>query len=95
MAGEGGYQEQIKPGKDKVTGDQIAKGAIDLSHFSPALFTEFRKITLHKHTGVGSTRVSLADVEGAFPAGGFYMYGTNKTKYLVRIVAGAFDITAL
>lgn len=91
----GQYQEQVRPGKSQTTGDQIANGAIELRHLSGGLFAEIRNIQLHKHTGVKSGRVSLAEIEGVFPAAGFLMYGTNSAKYRVTIVAGVLTVTAV
>lgn len=89
------YSDSVRPGKDQITGDQIAPGSIELQHFSPGLFAEFRQIQLHPHTGVKSVRVKLQDLDGAFTSSGFYMYGTNGTKYRVTIVAGVLTVTAV
>ena len=91
-----GVSEELKrPGKNKVTGDDIANGAIGLRHLDPALFSEFRQIALHSHTGVKSRRVLMQDLDGYFPKGGFYMYDTAGTRYKVTITGGAFVLTAV
>lgn len=90
----GAAETFIRPGKAQITGDQIAPGAIDLQHLSPGLFAEFRQIALHPHTGVKSVRIKLSDLEGAFNKTGFYMYGTNGTRYNITIVAGVLTVTA-
>lgn len=94
----GSYQEFTRPGKDLTTGDQIASGAIELRHFSAALFSEFRQIQLHPHTGVKSVRVKLQDLDGYFPKSGFVMYSSDGAeKYRVTIDSGtnAFVITQI
>jgi hypothetical protein len=74
MADGGGFNEQIRPGKSLITGDQIAPGAINLSHLSQALFAEFRQISLHNHSGVKTRQIDCADLTGSF----------NKTGIPVR-----------
>lgn len=92
----GSYQEFTRPGKSLITGDQIAPGAIDLSHFSPSLFAEFRQIALHPHSGVKSRRIQLQDLEGSFTQDGFLIRSPNGTRWRIRIDnAGTITATAV
>ena len=90
------YSEQVRPGKDQITGDSIAPGAIELRHLSAQLFSEMRQIALHTHSGVKSRRVKLQDLEGYFSKDGFYMYSSDTlAKYRVTISSGALVVTAV
>lgn len=82
--------------KNVTDGASIGNGEIGFNHLDPALFSEIRNIQLHKHTGTGSTKVKIQDLEGYFPRGGFIMYSSDGTKkYLVTINSGtgAFVLT--
>ena len=91
----GGYSEQKSAPKSLISSDQIAPGAIELRHLSAALFSEIQKIALHPHTGVGSKRIKISDLEGAFGTGGFYGYSSDGTKryHITLNTSGAFVIT--
>lgn len=90
----GGYAEFKSSPKSLVTSDQIGPGQIQLQHLDAALFAEIRQISLHNHKGAKSRRVNLADLEGAFPVQGFYMYDDAGARYHVTIHSGAFVLTA-
>lgn len=66
--------------KPLTSGDQIAPGSIELGHLSPGLFSEFRQLSLHSHTGVKSRKIKLSDLEGAFRKEGFILYSNDGTK---------------
>ncbi len=88
-------EELARPGKNKITGDDIATGSIGLRHLDAALFSEIRQIALHSHSGVKSRQVQVQDLTGYFPKSGFYMYDTAGTKYKITITGGAFVLTAV
>jgi hypothetical protein len=92
-----GYSSQKGAPKGLVTGDDIERGAIGLIHLDPGLFVEIQKIALHAHTGTGSRKVNLRDLEGSFGTNGFYMYSMDGTKkFHIQIDnAGTFVITAV
>lgn len=82
--------------KQPTTGSSVGEGEIDFVHLAPALFTEIRNIQLHTHSGVGSRKVKIQDLEGYFPVSGFIMYSSDGTKrYQVTIDSGtgAFVLT--
>lgn len=89
-----GYATHKSDAKSPVTGEQIAKGSIELHHLAPSLFTEIQKLGLHSHTGAGSRKVKMTDLQGAFGSGGFYMYDVSGARYKVTISGGAFVLTA-
>jgi hypothetical protein len=79
-----------------TTSEDVGPGQIKLEHLDPALFTEIRSIALHAHTGQGSRKVLIRDLDGYFPAGGFYMYssdGTKKYKVTINSATGEFVLT--
>lgn len=81
----GNYQEFTRPGKNLITGNQIAPGAIELQHFSPALFSEFRQIALHAHTGVKSSKVKMQDLDGSFNSNGILIRSPNGALWRVKV----------
>lgn len=88
--------EFLRPGKNQVTSDQIAPGAIGLEHLGPGLFSELRQISLHNHSGVKSRKVQIQDLDGYFSRSGFLMYSSDGTKrYRVTVDSGtgAFVLT--
>lgn len=91
-----GYATFKEAPKDLIKSEDIGAGQIELRHLSGALFTEFRQLNLHSHTGVRSRRISLKYLTGAFSKTGFYMYSSDATKkYHVTInsATGAFVLT--
>lgn len=85
MSGDS-YKKFAFTPKTVTDGSGIGPGEVGFSHLDPALFAEVRNIQLHKHTGIGSTKVKLQDVEGYFPSIGFLAYSSDGTKkYLVTI----------
>lgn len=89
------YSEQVRPGKNMITGDDIASGSISLRHLDPGLFSEFRQIQLHTHTGVKSSRVRMTDLTGSFPKEGIYIRSTNGTMWRITVSdAGALQAVA-
>ena len=90
------YQTFAYAGKSPVKGDDIGPGQIELRHLSAALFSEIRSVQLHNHSGVGSKRIQLNDLEGNFPLTGFKMISADGTKWQVTMSnAGAFVITEI
>ena len=84
--GDGNYKKFAFTPKEVIAGGGIGEGEVDFAHLSPSLFAEIRNIQLHSHTGVGSTRVKIQDLEGYFPKAGFIMYSSDGTKkYQVTI----------
>ena len=79
------YQTFAHTGKTLVKSEDIGPGQIQLSHLSPALFSEIRMIQLHNHSGVGSVRLNLSGTEGFFPLTGYKMIAANGNKYQVTI----------
>mgnify|MGYP000861741293 CR=1 FL=1 len=73
-------EEFSRSPKPLVTTEQLAPGSVRLSHFSPELFTEFRQIGLHSHTGTRSRKVRTVDLDGAYGKDGFIMYSNDGTK---------------
>lgn len=81
-----GYAEFKSSPKTVTTSDQIGPGQIKLFHLSEELFSEIRKISLHSHTGSGSRKVNLRDLEGAFGKDGFILYSNDGSKrYRIQI----------
>ena len=60
--------------KSPVTSDQIGDSQVQLHHLAPELYTEIRKLSLHSHTGQGSKRVNIRNLEGSFGNAGFLIY---------------------
>lgn len=89
-----GYSQFKSSPKNVIQSGDIGPGQIQLHHLDPGLFSEIRSLALHNHKGAKSRRINLADLEGAFGIGGFYMYGTNGTRYNVTIIAGVLTVTA-
>jgi hypothetical protein len=80
-----GYQTFSGSPKALVKSEDIGNGQININHLSPALYTEFRKIGLHSHSGQGSRRIELSSLTGAFGSVGFYMYSDDGTLWQVTI----------
>ena len=88
MAGEN-YKKFAFTPKEVIAGGGVGEGEIDFGHLSPGLFAEIRNIQLHSHTGVGTTRVKIQDLDGYFLKSGFIMYSSDGTKkYQVTIDSG-------
>jgi len=75
-----GYMSFANSPKPLTKGEDVGQGQIDLRHLSPSLFAEIQKIGLHNHSGVGSRKIKLADLEGGFGKNGFIMYSEDATK---------------
>jgi len=75
-----GYATFATAGKDLAKAESIGAGQIQLSHLSPALFSELRLINTHNHSGSKSKQINLSDLTGAFSSRGFYMWSSDKTK---------------
>lgn len=72
--------------KDAIEGGSIGEGEVDFSHLTPALYSEIRNIQLHAHTGTGSTRLKLQNMDGYFPRTGFVLYSdSGLKKYAITI----------
>jgi len=89
-----GYSTFKSSPKSLIQSGDIGQGQVKLEHLDPGLFTEIKAVGLHNHSGTKSRRVKIPDLEGAFGSDGFYMYGTNGTRYHVTIVAGVLTVTA-
>lgn len=89
----GGFDESVRPGKQLITGEQIAPGAIDLSHLSKALFAEFRQIALHNHSGVKSVQIDMANLTGSFNKTGIAIRSTNGHVWHI-VVDNSGNVTA-
>lgn len=89
-----GYSTFKGSPKNVIQSTDIGPGQIKQEHLDPGLYSEIKSIGLHNHSGTKSRRIKIQDLEGAFPSTGFYMYGTNGTRYLVTIVAGVLTVTA-
>ncbi len=91
-----GYQTFAHTGKDLIKSEDIGPGQIELRHLSPALYSSFRMIDLHNHSGVGSVKMSLSNTEGFFPLDGFKMASSDGKKWkVVMNTSGAFVITQI
>jgi len=95
MAGD--YKKFAYRPKDAIEGGSIGEGEVDFQHLTPALYSEIRNIQLHAHTGTGSTRLKLQNVDGYFPRAGFVMYSDDGTKkYAITITnAGIIEATEI
>lgn len=91
-----GYSSFKSSPKSVIQSSDIGDGQIQARHLDPGLFTEIKNIGLHNHSGTKSRRIQTKDLEGPFPAGGFYMYSSDSTKrYRITIDSGtgAFVLT--
>lgn len=79
------FDDQTRPGKSQITGDQIANGAIELRHLSQALFAEFRQIGTHNHSGVKTAQINLQDLMGSFNKGGIAVRSPNGTVWHIKV----------
>lgn len=75
-----GYSSFKESPKALITSDQIGPGQIELEHFAPSLFSEFRQISLHTHSGVKSRQIEMKDLTGAFGKNGFLLYANDGSK---------------
>jgi len=66
--------------KDQIDSGSLGEGEVDFQHLAPALFSEIRNIQLHQHTGTGSSRLKLQNIDGYFPRAGFCMYSDSGAK---------------
>lgn len=80
--------------KDAVEGGSIGEGEVDFGHLAPALFSEIRNIQLHQHTGTGSTRLKLQNMDGYFRRDGFVMYSNDGTKKFAITINNAGVLAA-
>ena len=84
-----GYATFKEAAKELIKAEGIGDGQIQLRHLSAPLFTEFRQLNLHSHSGVRSRRINIKYLTGSFPLTGFYMYSSDATKkYHVTIDSG-------
>jgi hypothetical protein len=86
----------FKP-KDQIDGGSLGEGEVDFEHLSAPLFSEIRNIQLHTHTGTGSARLQLQNIDGYFSRDGFVIYSTSGLKkYQITIndsgVLGATEV---
>ena len=83
--------------KDQIDGSSLAEGEVDFNHLAPALFAEIRNIQLHSHTGIGSTRLKLQNIDGYFPRSGFVLYSdSGQKKFSITINdAGVLSATEI
>lgn len=79
------FDQQVRPGKSLITGDQIAPGAIELSHLAKALFAEFRQIALHNHSGTKSVQIDMANLTGSFNKTGIAIRSPNGTIWHIKV----------
>lgn len=94
----GNYSKFAFRPKDPIEGGSIGEGEIDFAHLAPSLFAEIRNIQLHTHSGTGSTKVKLQNLDGYFPRTGYIMYSdTGLKRYAITIndsgVLAATEIT--
>jgi hypothetical protein len=81
-----GYQTFSTKPKSLTKAEDVGPGQIGLSHLDPALFAQMQRVGLHNHSGTGSRRVKLQDLEGEWGKNGFLMYSLDGTKrYRIRI----------
>jgi hypothetical protein len=80
--------------KDQIDGGSLAEGEVDFNHLAPALFSEIRNIQLHQHTGTGSSRLKLQNIDGYFPRAGFVMYSDDGTKRFAITINNAGVLAA-
>lgn len=93
-----GYASFSNSPKALTTSDQIGSGQIELRHLSPSLFTEFRQIALHNHSGTKSRKIDISNLEGSFKKDGFIIWSSDGTKrYQVTVDSSlnAFVLTEL
>lgn len=89
-----GYSTFKSSPKNLIQSADIGNGQIKAEHLDPGLFSEIKSIGNHNHSGTKSRRIKLQDLEGVFPATGFYIVGTNGTRYQITVVAGVLTVTA-
>ena len=89
------YTSFAYAGKSPVKAEDIGPGQIQLSHLSPALFTEFKKVGLHNHSGSGSRKLNLSDLEGSFLVQGFMMTASDGSRWMVTIDTSGVLTTTL
>lgn len=75
-----GYATFATAPKTLTKAEDIGTGQIQLRHLDPALFAEIQRIGLHNHSGVGSRKVQVDNLEGAYGKNGFIMYSDDGTK---------------
>lgn len=81
-----GYSTFATSPKALTKNEDIGPGQIALRHLDPALFAEIQRVGLHNHSGTGSRKVKLQDLEGAWGKDGFIMYSVDGTKrYRIKI----------
>lgn len=81
-----GYSTFSTSPKSLTKNEDVGPGQIALKHLDPALFAEIQRVGLHNHSGTGSRRVKLQDLEGAWGKNGFIMYSDDGTKrYRIQI----------
>ncbi len=90
-----GYSTFKSSSKALTTSEQIGPGQIQLSHLDSGLFTEIQKISLHNHSGVGSRRVSIRNLEGDFGSQGFFMFSSDGSKRYHVTIDSATDLFVL
>lgn len=91
-----GYMSFATTGKNQVKSEDVGAGQINISHLSPALYTEIKKIGLHNHSGANSRAIDLKDLRGAFGLIGFQIYSPDGSRWQVTMGNdGAFDIVEL
>lgn len=91
-----GYQTFAHAGKELIKSEDIGPGQIDIRHLSPALYTEFRMIGLHNHSGVGSVKIDLSFTQGFFPLAGFKMVSSDGKKWIVTVnTSGTLVVTQI
>jgi len=90
------YQKFAFTPKAVTSGEDVGHGEINFFHLSPPLFTAIRNVELHSHSGIGSRRINLKDLYGAFTKDGFLIYssdGTKRYKVTVNSGTGAFVLS--
>lgn len=82
--------------KNVTKSEDIGPGQVNLEHLSPALYTEIRKIQLHRHSGQGSMQINLYDLAGYFTNAGFLMRSDDGTLWKITVSdAGALVVTEI
>lgn len=91
-----GYFTFATAQKSLTKAEDIGDGQVELRHLSPTLFTELRKVSLHSHSGQGSRRINMRDLEGAFSSDGLRMYSSDGKLWKATInTSGAWVITEI
>jgi hypothetical protein len=83
------YKKFAYTPKDQIDGGSLGQGEVDFNHLAPALFAEIRNIQLHQHTGTGSTRLKLQNMDGYFPRAGFVIFSDDGTKKFAITITNA------